>query len=350
VRRRRLLVWLAVLGSSARALAAEDLPLDLTWEAPPECASGEEVRAELGRIARVRPGRTVPRLVATGRIVVTGGTYRLTLSTEQEGVKGERSLSSTECRSLEREVTLVLAVAFGEGVEIVEPEARPAPATGESTTSPAAAPGESSTPPAVEGAKPPAPPAKPVASAPPREVRAAARRAHPGNRFRAAPFVGAGALFALLPSATPFGFVGAALGVRRLWVEPRVVWLPGMDDTLPRSVTATYDGLGGSVSACAAVPPYAWSFDACLGVDVWALRGRSTGATEGGSAVAPYVAGVATLGWQWPPRGGLRFGLDADVHVALGEPHFVVEGLGDVHHVPRASPGIAAKIVLSPGG
>src|SRR5262249_14255911 len=96
------------------------LPLELTWTAPPGCATADEIRRELGRIARARPGRTLPRVSADGRIERSGEAFRLTLHTVQSGVHGERSLVAKECRSLEREVTLVLALSFGEGVELVD--------------------------------------------------------------------------------------------------------------------------------------------------------------------------------------------------------------------------------------
>src|SRR5204862_4188530 len=114
------------------AQAEDALPLELDWDAPPGCASANEIRSELDHIARVRPGRTVARLAARGRIEKTGSSYRLSLHTEQNGVTGERTLVASDCRTLEREVTLVLALAFGEGVELVsdkERESSPGAAT-----------------------------------------------------------------------------------------------------------------------------------------------------------------------------------------------------------------------------
>src|SRR5205814_2518051 len=84
------------------AHAGDALPLELDWDAPPGCASGDEIRSELDRIARVRPGRTVESLTARGRIEKTGSSYRLSLHTEQNGVTGERTLVASDCRTLER--------------------------------------------------------------------------------------------------------------------------------------------------------------------------------------------------------------------------------------------------------
>jgi hypothetical protein len=353
---------LLALFARASAAQADDagLPLDLTWSAPDGCATADEIRTELGRIARVRPGRTVPRLLARGRIDRAGDSLRLTLRTEQNGHAGERTLVAKECRSLEREVTLVLAVAFGEGVEIVE-SSEPAPATeaplaenaGTETkpgTSDATAPTSSSTPstpPApITPPKPPEPlPAKPVE---PSRATETPSRTSPETAFHAAGFAGGGVVFRELPSPAAFVVVGGDFGTRRFWIEPRALWLPHVADTLGRGVRARYDGFGGALSGCAALPPFAWAFSACLGAEGTALRGRSTGASESGESFAPLWGAAATLAWQWPARGVVALRLEATLHVALDEPQFVVEGLGEVYRVPRLAPALAATVPLSP--
>jgi hypothetical protein len=376
--------WLLSLALLARATpspADDGLPLDLTWSAPPGCATTESIQRELGRIARVRPGRTVAQLTARGSIARTGASYRLTLHTEQNGVAGERSLVAKECRSLEREVTLVLALAFGEGVELVTTDenagsnaappgnggddatssgvgtksAAQAAESTAATTAPSgtAAPSKTTAPSAttatekagVTTAPPSPPPPRATPSPPPRSTSSGSSSGMPG-RARIAAFVGGGVLFRALPSPAGFVVVGSELGVRRFWLEPKLAWLPHVEQSLERGVKARYDGFGGGLAGCLAVPPYSWSLHACVGADALDVRGRSSGASESDEAFAPLWSGMASLGVTWPARGFVAVRLEAALHVAFNEPSFLVVGLGEAHQVPRLSPTLGATALF----
>jgi hypothetical protein len=354
VRARPVLMVLALLARASSGHGEENgLPLDLTWTAPEGCATADQIRAELGRIARVRPGRTVARVSAQGRIDKTGDSLRLTLRTEQGGTAGERTLLAKECRSLEREVTLVLAVAFGEGVEIVDTasgaagasESESAAGAG-SQSEPSATPLPPKPPPAVAPVAAPAP--KGAADAPSSSRRSSSLRAGDSATFHASAFAGGGVEFRVLPSPAAFVVLGGDFGTRRFWLEPRAIWLPHVTGTSSHGIGARYDGFGGALSGCAALPPFAWAVSACIGGEATALRGRSTGASENDEAFAPLVGAAALVSWQWPSRGGVGLRLEAALHVAFNEPRFVVQGLGDVHQVPRLAPGLAATVVLFP--
>jgi hypothetical protein len=357
--------WLLTVALLARATethADETLPLDLTWSAPPGCAAADDIRRELGRIARVRPGRTVARVAARGRIDHAGSSYRLSLHTEQSGVAGERTLVAKECRSLEREVTLVLALAFGEGVELVESEQSPPATTGSDTTAPSNAQSEAAastaetpkeTPDATEAAAPEPPVAPPAPAtraanrvAPPRTPAEARRSA---GSARIAGLAGGGVLFGALPSPAGFVAIGSELGVRRFWLEPKFEWIPRVTQSAERGVAARYEGFGGGLAGCLMLPPDALALNACVGGEALALRGTSSGASESGDAVAPLFAGVVSVGWEWPAHTVLGLRLDAALHVAFDEPRFVVDGLGDVHQVPRFSPSVAATVIFGRG-
>jgi hypothetical protein len=330
------------LGTLAREAYAEGdaLPLDLDWGAPPGCASAEEIRSELDRIARVRPGRTVGRLTAHGRIEKVGNSYRLSLHTERNGVTGERTLVASECRTLEREVTLVLALAFGEGVELVsEKESESSSAAPPPTGTDEAHPAERKEEPAP---KPPPAPVTParvpnrLATSPPKE--------HP----RAAVLAGGGALFGTLPSPAGFVTAGATFGGRRLWLDARSLWVPRVEQDLARGVRARYQGFGGALSGCAAIPP-APTFSACIALEAAALAGRSSGASESVQSIAPLLSVAPVVAWQWPRRGFVSLRFEAALHVALHEPEFVVVGLGEAYRVPLVAPSVGAVVVLSPG-
>jgi hypothetical protein len=340
------LVFAIAFVTLARGARAEDaMPLELEWEAPQGCASAEQIRSELARIAHVRPGRTVAPLTARGRIEKIGGSYRLSLRTEQEGVTGERTLVASDCRALEREVTLVLAVAFGEGVELVsdkERETLPNGASPGAATQKADREPSPVKPPTMVAPKPSSPPA---ASLPASRANA---RSPSSERLRAAVLAGGGALFGTLPSPAGFATAGATIGGRRFWLDARLLWIPRVEQALPRGVRARYQGFGGALSGCAAIPPVP-SMSTCLSLEAAALGGRSTGATESVQSIAPLFSVAPIIGWQWPPRGPLSLRLEAALHVALSQPQFVVVGLGETHRVPLLSPSLDAVVVFSPG-
>jgi hypothetical protein len=271
---------------------------------------------------------------------------------------------ANECRSLAREVTLVLAVAFGEGVELLPP----APDT--STSKPAGAPGPNAHDDRTTAGTtlehgplaPATPEAKAAKGAASRDAgtttptNAAAtsasaagnRQAHDHTgRARAALFLGGGLLFAALPSPASFVTAGGEFGTIRWWLAPRLSWLPRVDDTLARHVEARYEGLGGALAACAGFPTAAWIASACLGGGASALRGRSWGATESGEATAPWYTGSAAVALAWPARAAVSVRVEAALQLSLNEPRFVVEGLGDAHRVPRFAPSLAVTLVFT---
>jgi hypothetical protein len=359
VARGRLLLVLVLRGCAAlaaltapfpfgeRVAQAEEtapLPLDLEWQAPEECPSAEAIRTELGRIARVRPGRAQIRLSAQGRIEKEAGRYRLTLRTERSGTLGERHLVSSECRSLGREVTLVLAVAFGEGVELVPDEASPDEPHRPEKDGADQADGSQAPPSAPRAHEEPRSAPAP-ASPPPGELGSSRK----SGTSRTSLFVGGGVLLGALPRPAVLATLGGDLGSRRFWVSPRVTWLPRTDDSLPRGVQARYSGLGGTLSGCAGFPATSWFVAGCVGGGATALRGRSWGASESETATAPWYTGNASASVTWPRDGVVALRLVAELQVSLNEPRFVVEGLGDAHRVSRLAPSFALQIVLSPG-
>lgn len=102
-------------------------PLSLDWVAPSGCPRQAEVEAAVLRQARVgpRPGSPVK---ARGAIEEADGHWRLVLSTEFEGMRGERRLTASSCRALTEAATLTLAL-------ILNPESqREAPARATSAT------------------------------------------------------------------------------------------------------------------------------------------------------------------------------------------------------------------------
>ena len=321
-----------VLASAEAHAAPSELPLELDWQAPPECYSADMIRAELARIARVRPGRVPAKLRVHGRIERDDGQYHLSLTLERNGDAGERHLAATECRALGREVTLLLALAFGEGVELLpdEPEATDAklsPATPES---------------------PPEKAPTPAPVAPDSKGDPSAEKSSVTPWLRIAPFAGGGILLRALPGVAAHAFAGADIGWRHVWIAPRIDALPRVDDALQRGVDARYDGLGGSLSLCLGEPALSAVFGVCAMGGAMAVRGRSWGATESGTAVAPWYTAGAAISATWPERGVIGVRLSAALLFSLNHPRFVVEGLGQAHEIPLLVPSLNASVLLRP--
>jgi hypothetical protein len=256
-------------------------------------------------------------------------------------VAGERTLVASDCRALEREVTLVLALAFGEGVELVSDKERaPSPGAAAQTTADATRAPEPTQKTAPKSPKAsPEPP--PSVSAQPDRTRSASQ-----ERLRAAVLAGGGVLIGTLPSPAGFVTAGATFG-GGLWLDARVSWIPRVEQELAHGVSARYEGVGGALSGCAAIP-FASVFSGCIALEGAALAGRASGATESVQAIAPLFSVAPVVAWQWPPRGPVSLRLEAALHVALHEPRFVVVGFGETYRVPLFTPGLDAVVVLSP--
>jgi hypothetical protein len=118
-----------------------------------------------------------------------GQTYRLTLETEQEGLRGDRTLVATDCQDLLRAATLVLALAFGEGVALRTDEPRRASEPARDVESSA-----------------PLPPSTVDATVAPSAALDASEADH--DALRAAVFIEVGAIAGLLPEASFLGALG----------------------------------------------------------------------------------------------------------------------------------------------
>jgi hypothetical protein len=330
---RQLVLGVLLVVGSARAQAqSSELPLELDWQAPPECYSEAAIRAELARIASVRPGRTPAKLSAHGRIERVGGQYRLSLTLERDGHVGERRLTSSECRALGREVTLVLALAFGDGVELVPDE-------GSGDAAAAAKPENAREQPKAREPAAPAPSGR----------RAVAPQASPKSQgLRAAAFIGGGVLFGASPGVAARAFAGADIGWRRVWLAPRLDAVIPVRDQLERGVEARYDGLGGALSLCLGQPALDALLAVCATGGALAVRGRSTGASESGSAVAPWYTAGPAISAAWPEQGLIGVRLEAALLISLNQPRFVVEGLGQAHEISRLVPTLTLALLLRP--
>jgi hypothetical protein len=358
-------VALALVAAPAmRARAQTELPLELSWRAPPGCPSGAAVREQLARVARVRPGFTLTRLSARAVVTRSEAGYALRLETEQDGRRGERRLRAADCDALASSVTLVLALAFGPGVEVVaEPVAQTAP--------------DGNAQPATQGAQATREAPDPAALRAPREApRAAGDRARedtdvaqtdadavaeanadehdPGaagwgeGPARLSVLLGAGAQLALLTSTALGASAGVELEIGALALGLRATAWPAVSDDVAARLSARFDGLGGDLHGCGHTPVATLSLALCAGARVAALRGRSAGAREDGSDTAPYYALAGSAALTWPRGAALRVRIEAALAVSLDRARFVIEGLGEVHRVPLLAPNAGVLVMFTP--
>jgi hypothetical protein len=331
---------LLALLSTPHVRAQERLPLELDWQAPAECPSAEAVRGELQRIARVRPGFSLTPLGARAVVERRGAGYATALHTEHAGQAGERALEAADCDTLVRTVTLVLALAFGAGVEVEDTSAPPA------TTAPE---------PAQNGAAQNAPAQPTVAQA----DQAAATDEHAAEQEPAASgsrdhtldwslLAGAGVQLGLLPMAAFAASVGAEVAFGAFSIGVRANAWPGVTDAIGAQLEARFDGAGGALQGCGRMPWSSLLFAACGEMRAAALRGRSSGTTDDGSATAPWYALAAAASLTWPRASVVSLRLQAALAASLDRPRFVITDLQQVHRVPQLVPDFAAFLIVTP--
>jgi hypothetical protein len=348
----------------------QTLPLELEWGAPAECPSATEVRSELERIARVVPGFNLPPLVARAQVERRDNAYRVQLSTELAGQKGERTLDATDCNTLMRTVTLVLALAFGRGVEVQsEPEPRATSATGAAATrsppgtarpqeaqpealSPAASQADT-----VEPGSQQASGSEPHADAPlsreaptERAHEAQHEAAHEPHSVRWSLMLGGGAQLALLPGAALALSAGAELEAGAALVALRIAGWPGVSQALATDVDARFDGLATTLQGCGQLSLDAFGLAVCGGARAAVVRGRATGAAvlnDERGATAPWYALQGAAALTWPSNRMLRLRVEGALAASLNRPRFVIEALRQAHRVPLLAPEVSLLLLLS---
>lgn len=324
----------ALLWASGASFAqpAAPLPLELAWSAPDECASAEEVRAELERIAPAPSGEALKPLAANVVITQESGRYHAQLHTEQEGRTGERALQAEDCKTLVRSITLVLALAFGRGTQVED--------ASDGTT-------ESGTGGATQGStNVPQPPA--ATESPAEPVVETRDEVDEPLVMRFGLLFGGGAQLALFPVASPQIQAGAALDFDALAIELRVAALPAVSKTLTSTAgdapSARFDGLATTALGCARMS----LLSLCAGARAAALRAQSRGVSQTGSATAPWYALIAAVSLAWPKHSAVQVGVEGLLGLSLNRPRFVVLGLGEAQHVPVLAPELSLLLRFWP--
>ncbi len=303
--------------SSAEASAqtpgsAEILPLELRYHAPEGCPDGSYVERRVHLIVHVRDGAELPRVEAEGEVeLLPGGRHRLHLVTRVDGVPGERSLDGTSCTALADATALVLAIAFGPGVEIAEPAEEPC----------------------AEPAPPPEPPPPPTSSpstSPPRDRRSVGLRVMGLVECE------------LLPGCGGGGALGADFVRRRLALEAEVRFVGEGYRALAAAPTvdARFRATYGSLSACLEGAFPAAALRACGRARFGYAYGESRGALVDGSSRAPIGALGAGVSARFPGTRRVALEIGAELALSLYRPRFSVENVGVVHTVGLFLPSV----------
>jgi len=320
------------LGFMARRTHAEPLPLRLDWEAPPECPTQADVLGELARITRVKPGRVVTPVYARAKIELAGRKYRLHLRTERDDQTGDTDLDAADCLVLKRGVTLVLALALGDGVDVMDE--KPA----EDSVPPKPTPTEPVTPPTVKRAPPRAPRSRDQTHEKSRRVQQL--RAIPAIAGLAARgFSGEAAFGAQLSLALQTVRLGA-LAEAGLWPEHTAARVQG--------VSAQLEAVTGSLGACARDPLRQLDLSVCARFTLGAIHARSQGAYRDGSSTAAYYGLGPALVLTAPLAGGVTLRAEVALDVALAPPRFAERDFGQIYAISRFIPQFSLGLALKP--
>jgi hypothetical protein len=340
--------------AAAPALAQAALPLHLRWHAPGACPAASEVHAELARLARVREGFALEPLHADVEVARERGVYRARLHTTHAGHAGTRSLDARDCATLVKSVALVLALSFGEGVEVTPSAATATAATeaasrgipeAQSTTAPTAAPAPTPLAAPTGTAPAPGPATQPQQDASALDTAPAPRPLRTRGTWHY--LVGVGTQINLLGPA--MASVSAQLELERkaLSLGLRATGSFAPERAVTAEVDTRFSAASAVLEACGVLGNRSLSGSLCGGGHAGMLHGSSSGAIEGGS-YAPWGALSASAALTWPRSFWLRLRLQAGLAVSLYRARFVIKGLDEVERVGQLVPELALLMLFAP--
>lgn len=319
---------LVVFGLPALAAAQ---PRDwLSWDAPADCGSEEDLLETVRRL--LGDPAELPEHDWSFHLTVrtTSQGWHLTAEATSESEASTRELDSATCPALLDAGAIMIALWI-DPEAVIGTESHPAAVTQESVAvqaSPVAAvEGEGgsglSRPPHVE----PPPPAVP-------------------STLDYAVLVGVTGILDVEGRPGAGGRAGLAVRDATLSGELDVVWLPPMDVSLrdhPAS-GATVELLGAHLSGC--VAPFATGarLEGCVDVELGALSGRGFGVDHARQRLAPWLALGAGVRLTLPLSARWLVQLGASALVPAHRPTFTVDGAGAVYRPAWASARLEAGL------
>lgn len=117
-----------ILAIAVGAAAPEPHDYAVRWEAPPECGTADDVRAEVTRLGVApQPGDDATLSVSGTVARNDDGTWRLTLVVDRDGRPRARALEAASCRALVDSAAFIIAIALDPSVGGEDPEPTPEP-------------------------------------------------------------------------------------------------------------------------------------------------------------------------------------------------------------------------------
>lgn len=329
-----LVFSLSLAGALAPPQAVDPDPtaaLQLSWEAPPGCPDGEDVRRRVADLLASVDAQGTPRAIAVRGVVTPdgGGQARLALRIVDGEAKGERALVGADCREVAEAAALIVSMTIAPGAVDALAGEDPPP------DDPPASPVPDPEPPVPE------PGAAPIASAP-ADATSARRAPAPTPAPDTAPRRGArstfgaevegGVAYGPLPGAS--GLVAIALGLRGRSFRAEAVakyFTPRRSEARDPGVRTQLFAFG--ARGCGVPRAGRFEVPLCAGVIAGPMLARGIGrdlvVKRARSPWAAATAGAALV-VRVLPWLGVRLGVEG--HVAIARPAFHVEPSGvEVH-------------------
>jgi hypothetical protein len=121
------MLGLAVLGGVLPASAGQAEAFTWSWQAPPDCPSPEDVRAEVARLLGGEIRLPAGRDFRAKASVSHGQTWSVSIETELAGRPGRRSIEAASCQDLADATALILALTIDPDVAVTHPTRPKAP-------------------------------------------------------------------------------------------------------------------------------------------------------------------------------------------------------------------------------
>jgi hypothetical protein len=264
--------------------------LDLSWQSPPECPTGGEIRAEALRLASAE-SKLLPSVRAKVTIEKEGeSSYVLTLTTGAAGPSAIQTFRAGTCRAVAQAAAVTLALILNPTDPLVASDS------------------------AGSGSR-----------------QAATRASDP---IRAALVGLAGLQLGSLPKIGPI--FGAELGLND---GPASVWLGGAYGPSQRAmVDGQPNGVGGELAlgrgmlyGCWALRGHRPSLNLCTGLDFSRISGRGVGVTDGRAGAVYWFSALGGGTTEVALLGNIVLRLGAFVATPFSHPAAFVENAGTVH-------------------
>jgi hypothetical protein len=289
---------LVLMDAEGAAAQPASLPVSLTWSAPADCPSREQVLAE---VARVLGGSRQPRISATARVDVARtdrGRWQAALSVDARDAHSERNLEAESCEAIASGAALIVAGAVDGGVPPLAPTASPPKA-------------------------PAAPPAEGGESAPASQLLVTAAGVIDDGTMP--PIAGGGEVALGWSYATPTWRVRALASAS--YFPPETV-------NLSSGEGGRFWLLTPSARACASIARGPFDLGPCIGAEIDLMMGSGVGAPTAGE---PHKNSVGTGYWgsalgailaSWSLSRQIALFARADGLALLAQPTFVVSQAG----------------------